>query len=260
MNLVRRFVRYVVREAVKELTEHPIKLDVSSLLSDISSPKANADLQRFFTGNHRFIALLAEKNRRAAVDTYDYVDQSMHDAVFCRDQMEVIASKREQIMQLGGHILDLGVYKGSSTRRLASIFPHETIHGFDSFEGLPGDWSHALKGTFGEVRGALPDMPANVKLYKGWFEDTLPAWLEGHRAKPISLLRVDCDIYSSTKTIFDVLRPLVRSGTWIVFDELIGYRGFRDNELKAFNEFIDGTGFDYHFVAHGLTYAILYLK
>lgn len=67
----------------------------------------------------------------------------------------------------------------------ARIFPDQTIHGFDSFEGLPEDWSHVLKGAFGEIKGALPD---NVRLYKGWFEDTLPEWFKLHGDKPISLL------------------------------------------------------------------------
>ena len=71
---------------------------------------------------------------------------------------------------------NLGVYKGDSARAIAGIFPDHTIHGFDSFEGLPEDWSHVLKGAFGDIKGILPDMPKNVILYKGWFENTLPDW------------------------------------------------------------------------------------
>src|SRR3546814_16559535 len=76
----------------------------------------------------------------------------MKSAMFNPKQMDVIASKRSEISSLDGYILDLGVYKGSSTRALARIFHDQVIHGFDSFEGLPGDWSHVLKGAFGDVK------------------------------------------------------------------------------------------------------------
>ena len=237
-----------------------MKIDVKSFVKDLGSGSMNADLQQLFAWNHRFVAMLSEKNRRAAVETYDFVDAEMPRAVFHLKQMDVIESKRKDIMALNGSILDLGVYKGSSTRTLARIFPQATIHGFDSFEGLPEDWSHALKGTFGEIKGILPDMPGNVRLYKGWFDDTLPVWFEENKSNPISLLRVDCDIYSSAKTIFDVLGSLVRSGTWIVFDELIGYRGWKDHEYKAFMEFKKRTGIEFEYVAFGLTYAMGYVK
>jgi hypothetical protein len=209
--------------------------------------------------NHRFIANLVEKNRRAAVDTYDFVDEHMPRAMFAPNQFTVVTSKKDEIIRLQGHILDLGVYKGGSTRALARTFPNNLIHGFDSFEGLPEDWSHARKGSF-DLGGILPDMPKNVRLYKGWFDQTLPVWYRENSGKQISLLRVDCDIYSSTKTIFTVLEPLIKSGTWILFDELIGYRGFRDHEYKAFTEFRAKTGLDFEYVAFGLTYAMGYVK
>ena len=106
----------------------------------------------------------------------------------------------------------------------------------------------------------LPAMPDNVELHKGWFDDTLPVWLQNHGDTIISLLRVDCDLYSSTKTCLDVLKPLIRSGTWIVFDELIGYRGWEYHEYKAFMEFIEDTGFEFEYVAYGLTYTIVHLN
>lgn len=270
--LAKQAISFFVREVVNELQRLdlikgapgarniPVQVDAVAFVRELSSRAANAQLQDFFIGNHRFVAMLAEMNRRAAVDSHNFADEHMPYATFHRDQMRIIEAKKSEILALNGHILDLGVYKGGSTKALAGIFPTETIHGFDSFEGLPGDWTHALKGAFGDVKGALPDMPANVKLYKGWFEDTLPVWLEGHRDRPISLLRVDCDIYSSTKTIFDTMKPLIRSGTWIVFDELIGYRGWRAHEHRAFQEFIAETGFEYEYVSFGLTFVILYLK
>lgn len=259
---LRKAVKVVTEELDKSAGSRPAtRIDTVAALRDLGSAPGNAALQHFFTWNHRFVAMLAEKNRRAAEDTYDFVDTEMASAAFNANQMAVIESKSADIMKLNGTILDLGVYKGSSTRALARIFPKHTIHGFDSFEGLPEDWSHVLKGAFGDVKGVLPDMPDNVKLYKGWFDDTLPLWFKKYGKKPISLLRVDCDIYSSTKTIFDTVGDQIQSGTWIVFDELIGYRGWRDHEYKAFQEFRSRRPeLEFEYVAFGLTYAMGYVK
>jgi hypothetical protein len=261
-SFLRHSVRVILDECDKTADKTPgTKIDVESFVKDLGSGKMNAHLQHFYTWNHRFVAMLSEKNQRAARSTYDFVDSGMPNATFNANQMAVIESKKDSIMALGGSILDLGVYKGSSTRTLARIFPNYEIHGFDSFEGLPEDWSHVLKGAFGDVKGVLPDMPDNVKLYKGWFDDTLPAWLNGNKDRPISLLRIDCDIYSSTKTIFDVLGELVQPGTWIVFDELIGYRGWETHEYKAFEEFrATRPELSFEYVAFGLTYAMGYVK
>jgi len=103
-------------------------------------------------------------------------------------------------------------------------------------------------------------MPENVILYKGWFDETLPVWDKAQDERPISLLRVDCDIYSSTKTIFDTLGHRLKSGSWICFDELIGYYGWQDHEYKAFMEFIGQSGHSYDYVAYGLTYTLVRLR
>lgn len=272
---VSRAARYVAREMADEFrkqvdaepalamkSDRPARsrIDALDVVEQLSTSAGNQALIRFFTWNHRWIAQLSERNHRAAVSTSDFIDAEMSEALSTINQFEVIRSKREEMMELGGSILDLGVYKGGSTRALAKTFPESHIHGFDSFEGLPEDWAHVTKGAFGDIRGVLPDMPDNVTLYKGWFDETLPMWLEDHGDKPISILRVDCDIYSSTKTIFDVLEPLIQAGTWIVFDELIGLRGWEKHEYKAFLEFIERTGLKHEYIAYGLSYTIVRLS
>jgi hypothetical protein len=56
---------------------------------------------------------------------------------------------------------------------------------------------------------------------------------------PIAFLHIDCDLYASTKTVFDILSDNLVSGTVIVFDELYNYPGFDKHEIKAFTEFLD---------------------
>jgi hypothetical protein len=237
-----------------------VRLDVVDVLTQLAAGPAKARLVEFYSMNHRWVAMLAERNRRTASATYDFIESEMNDAIFTLNQFTILESKRDAVDELSGEVLDLGVFKGNSTRALARLFPDKTIHGFDSFEGLPDDWSYVLKGTFGEIEGRLPDVPENVQLYKGWFEDTLPVWAEEHSDSSISLLRIDCDIYSSTKAIFDSLGHLVSPGTWLLFDELIGYRGWRDHEYKAFEEFLDSSKLEVEYVAYGLTYVLVRLS
>jgi predicted O-methyltransferase YrrM len=74
-----------------------------------------------------------------------------------------------------------------------------------------------------------------VELYGGLFKDTLTTFKKEILQKtPISFLHVDCDIYSSTKDMFEALGDNIVPGTIMVFDELYNYPGFDKHEWKAF--------------------------
>lgn len=249
----------LLRETIADSQNTKVKIDAQAALKDLSMGTSNADWIHLFEWNQRWVAHLSERNQRAARSTYDFVDAEMPGVPFIRNQMDMVRRLQPEISALRGNILDLGVYKGGSTRGLATIFPDHTIHGFDSFEGLPDDWAHVLKGEFGEIKGRLPDMPKNVKLYKGWFSDTLPPWASDHADAPISLLRVDCDIYSSTVDIFNAVGHLLKPGTFILFDEYFGYRGWEHHEYQAFMEYMERTGFSFEYLSYGLTYVMLKL-
>jgi len=122
--------------------------------------------------------------------------------------------------------LEFGVFNGVTISCVATARPELEFHGFDSFEGLPEDWDMGDKHVKAEAfdrKGELPDVPDNVSLYKGWFDDTLPKFLD-ENAGNISYLHVDCDIYSSTNTILDNCNSRIVPGTIIRFDELCCWR------------------------------------
>jgi hypothetical protein len=144
-----------------------------------------------------------------------------------------------------GMILEFGVFSGHTINHIAS-HAEETVYGFDSFEGLPEDWRPDFgQGSF-QV-SELPETRSNVELVVGWFDDTLPQFAASHHG-PVSLLHVDCDLYSSTKTIFHFLAKRIVSGTIIVFDEYFNYVGWRNHEYKAFQEFIVASGLSYRYL------------
>ena len=90
-------------------------------------------------------------------------------------------------------------------------------------------------------------MQENVILHQGWFEETLPIFIEKHQA-PVRLLNIDCDIYSSTKIVLDLLANQIIPGTVIVFDEYIGNENWRQDEFKAFQETVLKYGWNYEYL------------
>lgn len=132
-----------------------------------------------------------------------------------------------------GLVLEFGVFNGKSIRQIAALV-NGPVHGFDSFAGIPEDWNHETSGSY-STAGHLPSVPASVSLHAGWFEDSLPAFIQKETG-PIRFMNIDCDLYSSTKTVLDALAKQIVVGTVIVFDEYIGNTSWRDDEYKAFTE------------------------
>jgi len=144
-----------------------------------------------------------------------------------------------------GLVLEFGVRFGNSICQLASL-TQQKIYGFDSFEGLPEVWHHEPKGSY-TTRGEIPKVPSHVELIVGWFDQTLPNFLDTHSG-PVRLINIDCDIYSSTKTVLDLLAPRIVSGSVIVFDEYIGNAHWREDEYKAFQEAVTKYGWEYEYL------------
>lgn len=144
-------------------------------------------------------------------------------------------------------ILEFGVWRGVSIRRLARRFPGARIEGFDSFQGLPDDGRSDWPLAFPVRR--LPAVPGNVRLVPGFFSETLPAFTQGLAPDlAVDLVHVDCDIYSSTRSVFQNLGPWLRPGTVILFDELVNYMEFPENEFFAFYEFLTENGLDFEWL------------
>jgi hypothetical protein len=144
--------------------------------------------------------------------------------------------------------LEFGVATGNSINYI-SKFTNDNVYGFDSFEGLPEYWRNGYdKGAF-NMSGNLPEVNSNVKLIKGWFNETLVDFIKTHDKK-ISFMHLDADLYSSTKYILDTLKTYIDTDCIIIFDELVNYDGFDGNtgELKAFYEFITENKVDYEWI------------
>ena len=193
-------------------------------------------LQEYLDGNNqsspRLTTLHSNNEVQAELESWEYLKEQQSSALLLGTNTKTIELALANA-QLEGLVLEFGVYNGKSIRNIASIIKTE-VHGFDSFEGIPENWNDEPTGSY-SANGELPIVPDNVTLHQGWFEDTIPKFKKAHDG-PIRFMNIDCDLYSSTKTIFDLLGSQIVSGTVIVFDEYIGYKSWKDDEFKAFQE------------------------
>jgi hypothetical protein len=149
-----------------------------------------------------------------------------------------------------GALVECGVGAGSQLAAMSDVARSSRwIYGFDSFEGIPlasveDDVQHGV--------GANPNVPYtdkrellkssgitvhskeevrnNVKrwtqysdrvvLVKGWFQDTLSRYRQVfQQLEGIAVLRLDGDLYESTRVSLEQLFPLVNNGGIIIVDD-----------------------------------------
>lgn len=168
---------------------------------------------------------------------------------------QILTGVEHRMAQLGlvkqrSNILEFGVFKGYSIRILSGLFPKSRLYGFDTFSGLPDDGRKDWNVDFRVSK--VPDAPANVEFVVGRFEDTLEDFLQHTDVDPIQLIHVDCDIFSSTHCVLRSLGNKIVPGTVIIFDELLNYDEFAENEMLAFYLFLEHCKLDFEwFVTMG---------
>ncbi len=166
-----------------------------------------------------------------------------------RDRSQILDFALSQAPMQGLYI-ECGVFQGESLNHIARKTRGSTIHGFDSFEGLPEDWRPGYgRGVFRiKDLGKLVFEP-NVEIHRGWFSETLNVF---SRVSPenIAFLHVDSDLYSSAVDIFTALGEKMVEGTIILFDEYYNHPGWRDGEHKALQEFSRRSNKKFRYIAY----------
>ena len=205
-------------------------------------------LFRRFVLKHYGSNLLVDMQLEAKRETLDYIKEKMADAPYFEKHPQLVKNVVGQAT-LPGLYLEFGVGRGKSIRWIGS-HADRTVHGFDSFEGIPEYWHGNPAGTFAQKN--MPKVPDNVSLHVGMFDQTIPKFLAEHD-EPVSLLHVDCDLYSSTVTIFDAFGARLQPGAVILFDEYYNFPRWQEHEFKAFQEFVASSGIEYEYVAFSVT-------
>ncbi len=138
--------------------------------------------------------------------------------------------------------------------RLAGIDPYSySIFAFDSFEGLPAKESvrddhpgwhqrqflYTVEDITKRVGSQIDVRKGTVRFIKGFFHDSLTPELAAELSThPPSIVTIDVDYYSSTKTVLEWLSRILRSGCLFYFDDLWAFYGHPEmGEIGAINEF-----------------------
>jgi hypothetical protein len=205
----------------------------------------------------RNISLIDELYRISARDSANYIYTKMNNSVVYRTK-EDLWSSVFKLQHIDGLYLEFGVANGKSIRCLDMLIRKKLsltevenilIHGFDSFEGLQEDWAGsigALRGTY-TLGGKMPKVPRTVKLYKGYFEKTLPEFLIQYE-KSISFIHLDADTYPSTKYVLNQTVSRFKVGTILIFDEYLFYPGWKNGEYKAWQELVHELNIEYTYL------------
>ena len=131
-----------------------------------------------------------------------------------------------------GDIVECGAFRGGSSILMAlalqKLSVNKVIHVFDSFQGLPDPHINKDKGyKRGQFKAdydacitRIRDLGLEhiIRVHKGWFADTIKDFLASSPTK-ISLLHIDCDLYTSTKDCFSLFYPFVSPSGVVVLDD-----------------------------------------
>jgi len=118
--------------------------------------------------------------------------------------------------------LEFGVYKGHSIQFWSQMNgdPQSRFIGFDSFEGLPEDWTRNWTKDVMDLGGAVPQIDdERVTFVKGWFQNTLPGFLNQFTPRSRLVVHNDSDLYSSTLFTLVTLDRLLVPGAILIFDD-----------------------------------------
>lgn len=159
----------------------------------------------------------------------------------------------KSIVNLPGHIVEGGVYKGASLIRFATFreileSPYSRkIIGFDAFGKFPEqegsddqEFIESFEGAGGHgiPREELHKVFAhkallNYELIAGDICDTIPEYLREHQELKIALLHIDVDVYKPSLAMLNSLYDCVVTGGLVVFDDF----GTVAGETRAVDEF-----------------------
>lgn len=159
-----------------------------------------------------------------------------------------------------GDYLEFGVFNGNSIGSMY-LAANETkspsrLFGFDAFEGLPanaeseddGVWKKGFYTcSFEQMKSCLSRRnieSENITWIKGWYDQTLTQeTITAYHLNNLGIVFIDCDTYSSSKSVLNFIGPLIKQPAILCFDDWkLNDLDIKEmGEYKSFNEFLDAN-------------------
>lgn len=179
----------------------------------------------------------------------EWFEQVCQSALGHRTSQEETYDLARVVLQRGipGDFVEAGVFAGASVAIMARAIMDHTdeyggwkncinggrrVHLFDSFSGIPTPGPHddPAQVREGEAKCSLVSVKANMQrwgippellvYWPGYFSNTVfNAAQPGSPLKQIAFLRLDGDLYESTKVCMEHLYPLVSKGGYVICDD-----------------------------------------
>jgi len=170
-----------------------------------------------------------------------------------------------------GDLLEFGVWQGTGLKRIIEqrerVDLDAAVYGFDSFEGLPtpSEWDQPEwpEGKFADTsvdavaKRINLSQRDNVKLVKGWFNESCRRPEISGAINKVAYVRIDCDHYQSTLDCLGFLESRLSHGSFMTFDDWLPGRS--EGECRAFFEWTATGGKHLKFehvysIAQGITH------
>jgi O-methyltransferase len=163
------------------------------------------------------------------------------------ERLNNIQSVVEDVLTHGvpGDFLEAGAWRGGASIFMRALLAAHAIGDrrvwvADSFQGLPPPDSQAYPADSGDPHSefrylavSLDEVRCNFARYglldeqvcflPGWFKDTLPT----APIDRLAVLRLDADMYGSTREVLTILYPRVSPGGYVIVDDYGAVEGCR---------------------------------
>ncbi len=151
------------------------------------------------------------------------------------DRLFVLYRLVESSAPIPGNIAEAGIFRGGSLRLLREaargFAPDKTVHGFDSFSGLPSP-SRQVDGQFhaqGDFAAGMNEVsqylstrgPSDIQLHRVLFAPGMPSAPDS--GEPWALVHLDLDLRDSVAGALSFFEPQVSRGGYVIIDDY----GFR---------------------------------
>jgi len=113
--------------------------------------------------------------------------------------------------------------------------------GGDTYYGYTENLQDVVAGNL--TKHGLPPESNNIRLIKGYFEDTL------YITEPVALAHIDCDWYASVMSCLLQIAPNLSPGGKLIFDDYYDWSGCRNAVDEYFS---DKTGYTFNQVGRKL--------